>query len=382
MSGLTPFEGRGESFLTPFEPSTTVELHQASTTTDTSVTTTSTPVICTTISATQDHQSTKSIPFLLPLWAWAAILLGVTVLVSVTIIWITLVVGWKKGKRKRERMDDQLSLNPRISSRRNSNLWIDENDGQGQQVQGEGTCTHTTDTRLPRSGNIGTGYPNSMYVKQHNDILKEMKAKSSLLLNEQDRDRGIRSGRERYGDRGARGDHGGHHDGPHSQTLPRSRQENSNVTDTSLRLSHRLIHLQPTTMSIFKQCTGWNHAQNNEHNDTHLDTAHTDNLPHPEEMATCHCTLGVCESDQGFKVNPFNYHNDPVDQDPSVRGLELLANIEGPQIIPLPLHTSVLPYILIVYYLLHSILLFNFLPTSEFETGLIKSLTINFQIAE
>ena len=109
MSSLTPFEGSGESLLTPFEPSTTVELYQTSTTTDTSITTTSTLVTYTTISATQDHQSTKSIPFLLPLWAWTALLLGVTVLVSVTIIWITLVVGWKKHKR-RERRDDQVSL--------------------------------------------------------------------------------------------------------------------------------------------------------------------------------------------------------------------------------------------------------------------------------
>ena len=102
MSGLTPFEGIGESLLTPFEPSTTIELHQASTTTDTVVTITSTPITYSTISATQDHQSTKLIPFLLPLWAWAAILLGVKVLVSVTIIWITLVVGWKKCKRREE----------------------------------------------------------------------------------------------------------------------------------------------------------------------------------------------------------------------------------------------------------------------------------------
>ena len=187
-----------------------------------------------------------------------------------------------------------MSLNPRSSSHRNSNQWIN---GQGQPAEGESTHTHTTDTRLPRSGNIGTGYPNSMYVKQHNDILKEMKEKSSLLLNKQDRDRGIRSSRER---------HGGHHDRPHSETLPRSRQESSKVTDTSLRLSHRLIHLQPSTTSTFKQCTGWNHAQNNEHNVTHLNTAHTDNFPHPEEMATCHCTLDVCESNQGFEVNPFN----------------------------------------------------------------------------
>ena len=55
-------------------------------------------------------------------------------------------------------------------------------------------------------------------------------------------------------------------------------------------------------------------------------------------------TRKVCESDQGFEVNPFNEHNDPVDQDPSVRGLELLANIEGPQIIPLPLHHCILVY--------------------------------------
>ena len=54
--------------------------------------------------------------------------------------------------------------------------------------------------------NIGRGYP--MYVKQHNDILKEMKAKSSLFLNEQDKNRGSRSDRERLGDRCATGDHG------------------------------------------------------------------------------------------------------------------------------------------------------------------------------
>ena len=65
--------------------------------------------------------------------------------------------------------------------RRYSNPWIDENDGQGQPVVGEGTHTHTTDTRLPRSGNIGTGYPNSMYVKQHNDTQKEVKAKRNQV---------------------------------------------------------------------------------------------------------------------------------------------------------------------------------------------------------
>ena len=329
MSGLTPFEGSGESLLTPFEPSTTIELYQASTTTDTVVTITSTPVTYTTISATQDHQSTKSIPFLLPLWAWAAILLGVTVLVSVTIVWITLVVGWKKGKRKRGRRDDQVNLNPRLSLRCNSNLWIDENDGQEQPVEGEGTCTHTNDTRLRRSGNIGTGYPNFMYVKQHNDILKEMKAKSSLFLNERDRDRTIKSDCER---------HGGQQDRPHSQTLPRSRQENSNVADTSVRLSHRLIHLQPATTSTFKRRTGRKHAQNNDYNDTYLDIAHTNNPPQLEDMhmATCHTgstlerKIDVCESGV-FEMNPFNYH-DPMDQDSSVRGLELSANVQGPQI--------------------------------------------------
>ena len=108
----------------------------------------------TTISATQDHQSTKLIPFLLPLWAWAALLLGVTVLVSVTIIWITLVIGWKKRKR-RERRDDQVSLNPRSSSRQNSNLWIDENDRQaGQPVEGT-PHTHTTSTILHTNSNTG-----------------------------------------------------------------------------------------------------------------------------------------------------------------------------------------------------------------------------------
>ena len=64
MSSLTPFKGSGESFLTPLELSTTVASYQDSTTTDAGVTATLTPFTYTTISATQDHQSTKSIPFL------------------------------------------------------------------------------------------------------------------------------------------------------------------------------------------------------------------------------------------------------------------------------------------------------------------------------
>ena len=337
MSGLMPYEASGESsLLTPLEPSTTVvsyyESHPITTVassypgsssykaaiTDydtpgvtTTVSTTTYKLTYTTVGITRDHPSTisKSIPFLLPLWAWAALLLGIVVLLSVTTIWITLVVGWKKNKRsRRKRRDNDVNLNTRSlrSSRRNSNLWIDENDGQGESV--EGACTPHTPaaTRLPAgTSNVGVGYPNASatYAKQHNDILKEMKAKSSLFLNEQARDRGSRNiqalerhgdsgvhtigdhcDHERYGQRSrdtrAAGGHKSHQDSrPHtSQTLPRSMRVNPNLM-TDARLSHRLIHLQPATTSTFKRRAAQKHTQNindniNEHidNTTHSDT--------------------------------------------------------------------------------------------------------------
>jgi hypothetical protein len=51
--------------------------------------------------------------------------------IIITTIWITLVVGWKKRKRR----DGEVNVNliARLSSHRNSNLWIDENDGRGNQ---------------------------------------------------------------------------------------------------------------------------------------------------------------------------------------------------------------------------------------------------------
>ena len=115
-------------------------LYKATTTNAGVITAVAPTVLYIATSATKDHQSisTKSIQFLLPLWAWAALLLGVVVLLSVTIIWIMLVVGWKKNKR-RKRRDDEVKLSPRSSSCWNSNLWIDEVDGQGQSV--EGLCT-------------------------------------------------------------------------------------------------------------------------------------------------------------------------------------------------------------------------------------------------
>ena len=321
MSGLSPFEGSGESLdlLTPLEPTTTITSYQVSTTTNTDVTTTVTTTTAYTISATQDHQS-KSVPFLLPLWAWAAVLVGITVLLSVILIWITLVVGWKKRKKKR---DYQVNVNPSLRpSRRNSNLWIDEYDGRGQSVEGTSTSNRTTATRLPEgSSSVSTGYPNASYTRQHNDILKEMKAKSSVFLNEHNR--------------GTRGDRERHHDRPHSQTLPRSRQVNSNVTD--VRLNHRLIHLQPATTSTFKRRTGQAHSHNREHNDTHSNPAHN---PNPVDTATCCNTLerkfDISDSEV-FEMNPFNYHSNPVDQAPPTRGLELSGNVQGPQINDNPL---------------------------------------------
>ena len=126
MSSLMPFEGSGESIFTPLEPSTTAALYKdptttaaglyKATTTNAGVTTAVAPtVLCIATSATEDHQSisTKSIQFLLPLCTWAAPLLGVVVLLSVTIIWITLVVGWKKNKR-RKRRDDEMKLKPKV----------------------------------------------------------------------------------------------------------------------------------------------------------------------------------------------------------------------------------------------------------------------------
>ena len=128
MSGLMPYEASGESsLLTLLEPSTTVvsyyESHPITTVassypgsssykaaiTDydtpgvtTTVSTTTYKLTYTTIGITRDHPLTisKSIPFLLPLWAWAALLLGIVVLLSVTTIWITLVVGWKRSRRR------------------------------------------------------------------------------------------------------------------------------------------------------------------------------------------------------------------------------------------------------------------------------------------
>jgi hypothetical protein len=298
-------------------------------------------------------------------------------------------VGWKKRKRsRRKRMDSEVNLNPRSSSRRNSNLWIDENDGQGQPV--EGTRTHTAASslslRLPGStnstSNDGAGFPNAMYVKQHNDILKEMKTKSTLFLNERAefKDGGTRSDHESRGEH-TRGDrerfktrdntramamarvHKGQQDRPLSQTLPRN-LHSSNMTDA--RLSHRLIHLQPATTSTFKRRTGQKkHARQNineytsTHSDTYPDTyrdAYTSitdggnqsrvqsvntatNCDILEmEVDTCESvgfdmnqasttglSLGVDEAD----VNPFNYQSNPMDRDsPALAGgLELSENV-------------------------------------------------------
>ena len=388
-----PFEGSGESSLAPLEPSTTVvSYYETPRTTAASylgssfkATTTKlntpTTYTLTTIGGTEDHPLTKSIPYLLPLWAWAALLLGIVVLVSLTTVLITLMVGWKKGKR-RKRRDSEVNLNPRLtSSRRNSNLWIDENDGQGQPV--EGTCTHkaSTSQRLPggnsSTSNVGAGFPNAMYVKQHNDILKEMKAKSSLFLNERAGDGGTwsdcetrrseigmhtRNDRERYGtvgDSNKRVDviatrvHKGHQDKPHSQTLPRSLHSH-NVTDA--RLSHRLIHLQPATTSTFKRRTaGKKHARHNIINEHTPDTqCHATSDPAqigPGDTATNYdilerrvnpCASGDPEFEMNLDLttgpslgveevadvmNPFNYQNNPVDQDSPARGLELSGNV-------------------------------------------------------
>ena len=400
MSGLMPFEGSGESSLAPLEPSTTVVSYYEiprttvasypgssfkTTTTNThrvpsTVWLTPTTYTLTTIGGTEDHQSTKSIPYLLPLWTWAALLLGIVVLVSLTTILITLVVGWKKGKR-RKRRDSEVNLNPRsTSSRRNSNLWIDENDGQGQPV--EGTRTHKASTSLTLPGgnsstsNVGAGFPNVMYVKQHNDILKEMKAKSSLFLNERAGDSGTwsdcetrrdeidnimhtRGDRQRYETRDnkrvdvmATRVHKGHQDKPqYSQTLPRSLHSH-NVTDA--RLSHRLIHLQPATTSTFKRPTaGKKHARHdniiNEHTtDTQYhgtsdpaqigDTAtnydilerrvNTCASGDPEFEMNLDLTIGPSLGvEEVADMNPFNYQNNPVDRDSPARGLELSGNV-------------------------------------------------------
>ena len=391
MSGLMPFEDSGESSLAPLEPSTTVvSYYEAPKTTAASypgssykATTTNTPSVITTvwvtptmytyttIGGTEDHHLTKSIPYLLPLWAWAALLLGIVVLVSMTTIWITLVVGWKKGKR-RKRRDSEVNLNPRSSFRRNSNLWIDENDGQGQPVGSTRTHTASTGLRLPVAGgtsnNVGAGFPNAIYVKQHNDILKEMKVKSSLFLNERTGDSGTWSDCEtRRGEIGihTRGDHEryetrdsmrvdvmatsihkGHQDRPHSQTLPRSLHSHN---ETDARLSHRLIHLQPATTSTFKRHQKHAQPKANEHNTAYSDThATSDPVETGDTAANCDIILerrvNTCASggfdmnldltaglslgvEEAVDMNPFNYQNDPVERDSSVRGLELSGNV-------------------------------------------------------
>ena len=353
MSGLMPFEGSGDSpydddSLTPLEPSSTTVASYSSykgpTTAEASYTagssyealTTTTPAVTATIASTtyttttgvthQDHQSTKSLPFLLPLWGWAVLLLGIVVLLSLTAIWITLVVGWKKNKKRRKTRDDEVNSNhQRSSSRRNSNLWIDENDGQGQPV--EGTCTRAVATRLPGSSNVdGAGFPNATYVKQHNDILKEMKSKSSLFLSEQAGDRGsVMYDHEGQGVAGTRGahyheryaghrdtrarDHKGRQDArPHSHTLPRSPQVSSNVT-TDARLSHRLIHLQPATTSTFKRRQ--KHTQNStthEHSTIHSDTpchaaSHLQAIGKPKHTTPTHSDTYVTSDPQAVTVD-------------------------------------------------------------------------------
>ena len=136
-----------------------------------------------------------------------------------------------------------------------------------------------------------------------------------------------------------------HQDGPHSQTLPRSLQVNSNVMDA--RLSHRLIHLQPATTSTFKRRTGQKHTQNSEHNATHSDRYYAAN----DTQAATNCDtlerkINVCESGRfdmnlhvasslttgpylydKANVNPFNYQSNPVDRDSSARDLELSENV-------------------------------------------------------
>ena len=312
MSGiLQPFEGSGDSQLAPdntfismsstmpvitqqilVSPSLIFIMNASSTTIPVHV-------------EVQDDQSNTSIrnhgsP--LSLWVLAVLVVGTTVLLSLSLVCVTLLVGWKKSKRRRN-----YQVNLRSRPHHSSSLWID------LECRDKEVPVECTDARL--QGNIRRECSDYCRHKYGFNTLPVMHMQHGIGLrnayfNEDmcDDDRLDSSPKRR------------------SQSLPRKRMHKP--TGTSVNRQHSFLHLQPATTSTFKLAT---RETGQDDIDLHIDKALTFNSTNMQS-ATVTSTLSNSPEEKIDisdipSLNLIDDHEEP-DLDSPVR-IELLARDES-----------------------------------------------------
>ena len=311
MSGIRPFEGSGEPLLTTINtPSTTTKFYDNDSATKISTLRTignDVTVGFTTTSA-QSQSNSAPYPFLLPFWGWAAVLVGTTLLLSVTLICVLLCVGRRKSRRRR---NYQVNCRPRRSQpqRCNSTLWIDLE--QVDSIENTPCTNHGTTCTLEmrkasrNNGKSTCNYSGSNRHSSHRVKGKETEMKNSLFFSEEDLVN-IRKERER------------------SEQLQSEDQEKCKPKDTCLRLNDSFLHLQAPTTTTFKLET----VKEN-HSDSHsLIKERLSDKPVASDSSG-----GTPESERKVDLGdedepPISAHDDRREQDLWVRSSEASASEE------------------------------------------------------
>lgn len=303
MSAIRPYEGSGELLLTPYNVSNTTEAAYDSSSTTNAWNTTSVAVTTTTV---WDHQSNSTdLPSLLPLWAWAAMLVCTILLLSVLVNCVTLTVGWRK-----QRKTDQVNQRTRPRERQSSSMWIDL---ENTELSLHAECV--TDGHIPRRNTRDCGSVHRTGCRRSRpNILQGTREKRSLIFSEEELAI-MKSKLRRTKD-----------DDQHL-----SQDGCKHQATTSLRLNSSFLHLQPATSSTFKQDNSRANAHKLDLCDTHTDK--TRKLS-PRHLATASSTSErkvdtFVEMDQYQLCDHDDQSQSPSEQHTLARNLESSTNTMG-----------------------------------------------------
>ena len=264
MSGIRPFEGSDESSLTPYNVSNTTEEvyyydDDGSSTTNTRNTT-----------------SVADLPSLLPLWAWAAMLVCTILLLSMLVNCIILTVGWRKQRKTNQMHQRTRSHKPQTSS-----MWIDlENTELSQPTQ----CM--TDGQTPKRETRNSSTTCRIgHRRSRSHLLQGTREKRSLIFSEEElaiMKSKLRRTRDNIND---------------DQHL--SEEGCKHQATNSLRLNSSFLHLQPATSSTFKRDNSQADIQKLDLCDTHTDKTHkpTSSTFKRDNSQAGTCKLDLCDPD-------------------------------------------------------------------------------------
>ena len=305
MSGIRPFEGSGEPFLTTTNISSTTAStdyyveHSSRSRTSRSSTISTGHDNTTTIASSlgdQESNSTSLYPFLLPLWAWAAILLGVAILLSLLLICITLTVGWRKGKKRRRHRQVNLR-SPARRHRCNSSLWIDL-----EQVETVDCAVDITTVDMTKSSK-----PTSQTRLGNSSISRKGSIRRKLQETREKRSQYYFSEEDLIAMRSERDQNDQHQSAAQHMTC------NHKTNYMCLELNQNLLHLQPGTTLTFKRNRSQKHKleEKSSYDSRSGSLNDTNNRLSPagrtdEGSCTCACTP-ESKVDLGIKIEDDPY---------------------------------------------------------------------------